>query len=421
VLFFATSLVASRRQRRVLAACRVSLAIGIACSGPAAGGSAAASSDPVFKALLIDGRTASGRLISLGPGSVRLMSGDGRTDDLPINRLVKLTRESPVVVSAADGSVVLFPDGDRLMRVSIGSSTETSLEVRSDALGKLSLPLEGILGLVFAGESPAVQIDPLQDRIRSEPRSTEVVWLANGDRLTGSFLGLDESKIKLEVAGKTAVVDRPGVVALGFDPAVASYPCPPNDFFEVTLKDGSRLGVTECRIEDGMILGKSRQGTPIKFSLNELVRVFGRTSSVVCLSDRKIVRDQYVPYMGATREYRIDRTVDGHVFHLNGQTYDRGIGTQSTTYLVYRIEPGDRRFQAVVGVDDRAGPLGSVVFRVLVDGKERFGTSPVTDHDIPKAVDVDLEGGRFLILATEFGDRGDVRDLADWVEPRLIR
>jgi hypothetical protein len=95
VLFFATSLVASRRQRRVLAACRVSLAIGIACSGPAAGGSAAASSDPVFKALLIDGRTASGRLISLGPGSVRLMSGDGRTDDLPINRLVKLTRESP--------------------------------------------------------------------------------------------------------------------------------------------------------------------------------------------------------------------------------------------------------------------------------------------------------------------------------------
>ena len=26
-----------------------------------------------------------------------------------------------------------------------------------------------------------------------------------------------------------------------------------------------------------------------------------------------------------------------------------------------------------------------------------------------------------LILATEFGDRGDVRDLADWVEARIIR
>jgi hypothetical protein len=36
-------------------------------------------------------------------------------------------------------------------------------------------------------------------------------------------------------------------------------------------------------------------------------------------------------------------------------------------------------------------------------------------------VDVDLVGARYLILATEFGDRGDVRDLADWVEARMIR
>ena len=38
-----------------------------------------------------------------------------------------------------------------------------------------------------------------------------------------------------------------------------------------------------------------------------------------------------------------------------------------------------------------------------------------------RPVDVDLTGGRYLILATEFGDRGDVRDLADWVEARIIR
>lgn len=94
---------------------------------------------------------------------------------------------------------------------------------------------------------------------------------------------------------------------------------------------------------------------------------------------------------------------------------------QSTTFLAYKIEPGDRRFQGLVGVDDRAGPLGSVVFRVLVDGKERFKTPFLTDHDAPRSVDVDLTGGRFLILATEFGDRGDVRDLADWVEARIVR
>ena len=70
-------------------------------------------------------------------------------------------------------------------------------------------------------------------------------------------------------------------------------------------------------------------------------------------------------------------------FELSGQTFDRGIGAQSRTLLAYRIEPGDRRFQALVGVDERAGPSGSVVFRVLVDNKERFKSQPLSNRDAP--------------------------------------
>jgi NPCBM/NEW2 domain len=406
---------------KVLAEGAIVLIIAVAAGGPRAQAGAAISSDPVFKAQLIDGRTVSGRLASLGPGSIRLVSTEGKTVELPLNRFVKLGRDAATVRPALDASHVIFPEGDRLMRVAIGSSTETSLEIQSDALGKLSVPLDGILGLLFANESQAPLFDSLWEQVRSEPRSTEVVWLTNGDRLTGGFLALDEGKIKIQVAGKPALVDRPAVVALGFDPKLVSYPRPQSDFLELTLRDGSRLGVSEARLEDGMILATTRYGAPIKISLNELVRVYGRSSSLVYLSERKVFRDQYLPYVGPTREYRIDRTVDGHIFHLSGQSFDRGIGTQSTTFLAYKIEPGDRRFQALVGVDDRAGPLGSVVFRVLVDGAERFKTPPMTDHDTPRAVDVDLLGAKFVILATEFGDRGDVRDLADWVEARIVR
>ena len=89
--------------------------------------------------------------------------------------------------------------------------------------------------------------------------------------------------------------------------------------------------------------------------------------------------------------------------------------------LAYLVEPGDRRFQATVGVDERAGPLGSVVFAVLVDGKEKMRTPPRTDRDAPISINLDVSGAKFVILATEFGDRGDVRDLADWVEARMIR
>jgi hypothetical protein len=125
--------------------------------------------------------------------------------------------------------------------------------------------------------------------------------------------------------------------------------------------------------------------------------------------------------VGPTREYRIDRSIEGHALELAGQTYDRGIGAQSRTLVAYALEPKDLRFQALVGVDERAGRLGSVVFRVLVDGKERVKTAPMTNRDPPRPIDLDVSGGKFLILDTDFGERGDVRDFGDWVEARFIR
>ena len=75
-----------------------------------------------------------------------------------------------------------------------------------------------------------------------------------------------------------------------------------------------------------------------------------------------------------------------------------------------------------MGVDERAGPAGSVVFRVLVDNEERLqepSRSRIVTHR--RSIDVDLAGGKFLILDTDFGDRGNIRDFADWVEARLVR
>jgi len=307
------------------------------------------------------------------------------------------------------------------MRVVVGSSTDTSLEVQSDALGKLGIPFDCLLGLIMSAPGQTDELDAVWDRVRLEPRKTEVVWLTNGDRLSGGFLGLDERKIKIQVDGKPVEIDRPGILAVGFDPTLVNYPRPGSDFMEMTLADGTRLGVEGARIEEGSVQATTRFGQSIRFPLSDLVRVHARSRSVVYLSARAPAQVRYISYVGPTREYRVDRTVDGHLLQLAGQTYDRGIGTQGRTLMAYTIEPGDRRFQALVGVDERAGPLGSVVFRVLVDGVERFKTPALTDRDAPRSIDVDLSGGKFLILVTEFGDRGNVRDLADWVEARLIR
>ena len=57
---------------------------------------------------------------------------------------------------------------------------------------------------------------------------------------------------------------------------------------------------------------------------------------------------------------------------------------------------------------------------MLVDRQERFKSPPMTDRDPPKALDIDLAGGKILILVADFGERGNVRDLADWAEARIV-
>ncbi len=380
-----------------------------------------AQSDPVFSAVLLDGGTQQGRLVSLGPGAITLASAEGAKHELPLERVFKLTREASGSVAAIDRSMVVLPDGDRLMRLALGSATETALEVQSDTLGKLSIPLESLLGWVMLVPALPDEVDGVWNRVYLEPRKEEVAWLSNGDRLAGGFLGWDERVLKMLLNGKPREIDRAGIVAVGFDPALVNYPRPKSAYLEMTLQDGSRIGVSEARIEEGNVSATARFGVKIRFPLNELVGVHVRSGSFVYLSERKPVEQRYFEYLGPTREVRVDRTVEGHLFELAGQTFDRGLGAASRTLLAYRIEPGDRRFQALVGMDERAGPSGSVVFRVMVDKEQRYKSELLSHRDAPQVIDVDLKGGSFLILDTDFGERGNIRDFADWVEARVVR
>jgi hypothetical protein len=240
--------------------------------------------------------------------------------------------------------------------------------------------------------------------------------------MTGGFLGITNQKVSFQPDANAIEVERSGVVAVGFDPAVAVYPAPKGTFLELTFLDGSRLGVAECRIEQGQVVATTRFGATIRPPISELARVHVRGGPVLYLSDRKEDQAAYVGYLGPHRKsYGRNTTVDGRTLRMAGQPYDRGLGTQSRTLLAYRLDPRDKRFQATVGLDDRAGPLGSVSFRVIVDGAVKFTSPPMTVRDTPRAINVDVSGGRVLVLATEFGERGDVQDQADWIDARLIR
>ncbi len=335
--------------------------------------------------------------------------------------MVKLTREGPVPPISPEASVVLFPDGDRLYRTAIGAATDTALDVQSFSLGHLNVPLDSLLGLVLALPTDSDALDGLLLKVRDEPRKKESVWLSNGDQLTGGFLALSDRELEFQTDRDKLKLERTGVSAIGFDPAHVSYPKPAAAFYEVTLSDGSRIGVSGARIVQGSIEATTRFGVGVKIAVGEILRLSARTSKIVYLSERSPAGVRYVPYVGPVRPWRRDVSVEGHPMRIAARDFEHGIGTQSRTLLAYRLDPGDLRFQAEVGVDDRAGPLGSVVFRVLLDNREVFASPPLSARDAPRLITVDVKGAKALILLTEFGEHGGVRDFADWGDARIIR
>jgi hypothetical protein len=420
----------TRGQARFRAArALLALAVAFSSSSRTRGDDEPVLSDPVFQATMIDGATVSGRLSKLDLATnvltLRPTEPGAEARDLKLDGVFRLARrgvEPPPM--PPEGSLVLFPDGDRL-RGLIGTATDTEVKVLPQALAdaETPVPLGSILGLILGPPADDAEASwSLYRRARDNPRDAEVLWLANGDRLEGSLLELGPETVKFQPDTGPVAVPRGSVLALGFAPALVKYPRPNGTYVELTLTDGSRLGVSSLRLESGRLIARSRFGVEITPELKAVARMDVRSTGLTDLASKTPAAAQYVGYLGRHPEtFGRDSTWDGHPLRLSGQPHDRGLGTLPRTLLAYRLDGTHRRFQASVGMDDRAGPLASVVFRVLVDGKEAYASPPLDRRSGVVPVDVDIAGAKLLILVTEFGDRGDVQDVADWAEARLVR
>ena len=122
--------------------------------------------------------------------------------------------------------------------------------------------------------------------------------------------------------------------------------------------------------------------------------------------------------------HRIDRAVDGGALHVDGRRWSRGIGVHAPSRLTWKLNREWKEFRTFVAIDDSVLSLdarGSVVFRVLVDGEERYRSKLVHGGNAAVAVGpVRLEGARELVLEVLDGDDLWIADRADWLLPILI-
>jgi hypothetical protein len=109
---------------------------------------------------------------------------------------------------------------------------------------------------------------------------------------------------------------------------------------------------------------------------------------------------------------------DGNVITLNGIEYSRGLGVHAQSSISYRLDGKYERFLSDIGLDDEVGNSGSVIFTVLLDGKQIYTSGLMNGSSANKSIDVSVAGGNLLTLSVSpDGDNG--MDHASWGGARL--
>jgi len=146
------------------------------------------------------------------------------------------------------------------------------------------------------------------------------------------------------------------------------------------------------------------------------------SDAYVYMSDLEPESVELEPFLDVVWKPGFDRNAAGTSLAIDGRTYRKGIGMHARTKMAFALDGRYSRLYATIGIDDAAGALGSVVFRVLADGRPLFQSDPVGGGDPARSLALDVAGARRLTLVADFG--GSVvasGNLADWAEARLVK
>jgi hypothetical protein len=157
-------------------------------------------------------------------------------------------------------------------------------------------------------------------------------------------------------------------------------------------------------------------------SVNYLEPSSGR---VVWLSDRESLGYKQIPFVSVQWPLGMDQSVLGTRLRAHGAIFRKGIGMPSASRVAYEVA-GYRRFDAEIAIDEAAGQVGSVVFKVVLqtadnEWQKAYESPVVRGGDVPIPITVDLKGASRMALLVEFAERGDECDYADWLQARLLK
>ncbi len=320
---------------------------------------------------------------------------------------------------------VILGNGDRIALSvrQIDGETLTAAWPRSGRRRELLWPLEQVALIHFAlPAAPSARRIAFEEAARLQPGNDRARLIA-GDDLLGEFQQLKGGLVEWESSFGIVKLEQSRVRWIGFDPELAARSQPPPIRWTVSLTNGSVFTASDCRPQNDLsVLCVLSDANEVSVPRHELRSVRRWSPQVVALSQRKPVDQELTPFFAGPRTLEQDRNALRLPLSLRGEEFATGLGVLGQARWSYQIEPGDRAFQAIVGIDDAAEGAGSVRFSIRLDDRIAWKSATLTGHTAAVRTPlVSLMGAKRLTLVVDRTDRGDTADFANWCDPILYR
>ncbi|MES2793950.1 MAG: NPCBM/NEW2 domain-containing protein [Planctomycetota bacterium] len=388
-------------------------------------GLSAAAASPVGEVRVHDlsGQVRAGKLIEISDSKIKIVGATAtdwnRPDVLRVDWM-------PQPEALLDNSPqVLLGNGDRLgiRPQTIDAETLTAQWGRFPAWPPLAVPLETVRGALLIPPRNPLERSQAIVRLRDQRETQDIFYLSNGDRLLGQLENFQGDAFELTAATGKVSVPVATVRAFGMNPELTSFPPAKGSQALLTLSDGSVLTVQEVAFtnKEGLRC-RAAFGSELQFPPEYLVSLQFLGGRVTYLAELEPKEYVSTPYLSRKWPLRKNQNAVGGPLRLGGKEYARGLGLHSQSLVTYSLNQQYTVFQATIGIDAVTEGRGSVIFRVLADGKPLF-TSDVVRGKTPAIVvgPLPMKDVGQLTLAVDFADQGDILDHADWCDALLIK
>jgi hypothetical protein len=375
----------------------------------------------------VDGKEVSGPLAKLTGWSLEV--GRGAASLAPADWLGLRQADGTLPDFPADEHLVLG-NGDRVPARDIRVEGEKVFFRHKDLGGdkEVSLPLSALAVLWRQAPDGTASPESLRRRLLRGDRPRDVVLFRNGDTLEGTLQAIRGGQVEVEVNKKAVTANWPRVAAVALSSELLDRLRPKGVHARVVLAEGDgspggRLTLAEASSDGKLLQGKTAFGAALSVPLRRVLSLERAGGDIVELSDLEPANYAYSPYLDEKWAWTRDAAVTGRDLRLGGSCYARGVGMHASSRLTYALAGGYRRFDALVGLDDRDGREGRARLRVLVDGKpaELAKKGDRKHADGPLRLSVDVAGAKELTLEVQAGPDGPVQAVVNWVDPRLVK